>query len=87
MKSLTIKIPLSIAKEMDDKGQLNPMWLSTFIEDFVQHVEIPKEPIQELSINYTFKIEEFAHKQLKYLALMKDLPMNELVGRVLAKYY
>lgn len=87
MKSLTIKIPLSVAKIMDDKAQLNPVWLSRFIEDFLPHLEVPKQPIQELTFNYTFKIDEFAHKQIKIKAIECDLPMNEMIGRLLANYY
>lgn len=30
-KTLTIKIPMPIMQQMDDKGQLNPKWVNNFL--------------------------------------------------------
>lgn len=90
MKSLNIKIPLSIAKEMDDRAQLNPDYISTFIKNNLWAVEGNKElekPITEMAYNYTFKIDSDLHKTIKLISLKVDLPMNELIGRLLQVYY
>ena len=90
MKSLNIKIPLSIAKEMDDRGQLNPAFISAFIKNNLWTVDGNKEldkPIKEMSYNYTFKIDSDLHKTIKLISIQIGLPMNELVGRLLQAYY
>lgn len=86
MKSLTIKIPLTIAQTLDDRGQLNPPYLQQFINTYIA-CEPPTEPIQELTFNYTFKIDSDIHKSIKLKAIDKGLTMNELVGRLLSKFY
>ena len=45
------------------------------------------KPIGELSYNYTFKITKDLHKSIKLIALEVDIPMNELIGRLLVMYY
>ena len=87
MKSLNVKIPLSVAQTMDDKAQLNPMYMSKFIINHLDHADSLDKPISELSYNYTFKIGNALHKHIKLKAIELDLPMNELVGRLLAKFY
>jgi hypothetical protein len=86
MKSLSIKIPLSIAQTMDERAELNPMWLSDFVNDKLYNV-VPDKPIQELTYVYTFKINTTTHRQVKLKAIEHNLPMNEFVGRLLAEYY
>jgi hypothetical protein len=86
MKSLSIKIPLSIAQKMDERAELNPMWLTDFIKDYID-LNAPEQPIQELTYNYTFKIGDSIHKQVKLKAIDCNLPMNDLVGRLIAEYY
>ena len=87
MKSLNVKIPLSIAQHMDDSAQLNPTYITKFITDHLFNAVSLDKPISELSYNYTFKIDSGLHKAIKLIALEEDLPMNELVGRLLAKFY
>ena len=87
MKSLNVKIPLSVAQRMDDNAQLNPIFLTQFITDNLSYVYSLDKPINELSYNYTFKIDTDLHKAVKLIAFEADLPMNELVGRLLAKFY
>lgn len=87
MKSLNVKIPVSIAQDMDSNEELNPMLLSAFITRNLIHADSLDKPITELCYNYTFKIDDELHKTIKLKALEIDLPMNELVGRLLDKYY
>lgn len=85
MKSLTIKIPLSIAQQMDDNGHLNPQWIANFLEDFIDIV--PEQHINELTYTYTFKVENKLHKAVKLKSIEYDIPMNEMVGRLLVECY
>ena len=87
MKSLNIKIPISDAQDMDDNAQLNPIYLTEFITAYIIHADSLDKPITDLCYNYTFKIDSKLHKTIKLKSLEVDLPMNELVGRLLAKFY
>lgn len=87
MKSINIKIPLEVAQRMDDNAQLNPIFLSEFITANIIHADSLDKPISDLCYNYTFKIDNKLHKTIKLTALEVDLPMNDLVGRLLAKFY
>jgi hypothetical protein len=86
MKSLSIKIPLGIAKSMDDKARLNPSWIAGFL---IINLAKPiyEEKVKGLSYNYTFKIDKELHKLIKLKAIEHDLPINEFVARLLEKYY
>jgi hypothetical protein len=86
MKSLTIKIPLTIAQSMDDRGQLNPRWATNFVITYMNK-PLPDQPIQEFTFNYTFKVEDDLHRTLKLKSFEQNIPMNELIGRLLATYY
>lgn len=86
MKSLSIKIPLGIAKSMDDKARLNPSWIAGFLI-LNKDREVPRDKVRGLCYNYTFKIDEELHKLIKLKAIDKDLPINEFVARLLEKYY
>lgn len=86
MKSITVKIPLSIATKLDQEGHLNPSFLSSFIEENVSK-EIPKEPSGELTLNYTFKIKSELHTQAKITSIGHNIAMNEFIGRLLRAYY
>ena len=87
MKSLNVKIPLEVAQHMDDNAQLNPIYLTEFITANLSHADSLDKPISDLCYNYTFKIDNKLHKTIKLKALEVDLPMNDLVGRLLAKFY
>ena len=86
MKSITVKIPLSIATRLDSEGQLNPSFLSSFIEEHIDR-SIPEEPSGELTLNYTFKIKDDLHKRAKINSIEHNLAMNEFIGRLLRAYY
>lgn len=87
MKSINVKIPLTVATELDDRAELNPMYLTEFLVTYLNCEEGAKQPITELSYNYTFKIDSELHKAVKLKAIEQDLPMNEFIGRLLNKYY
>lgn len=86
LKSINIKIPLTIAQRLDDRGQLNPQYISQFITTFSDS-EVPKLPISELTYNYTLKVNADLHKKMKIRSIENNLPMNEMLGRLLVKYY
>ena len=86
MKSLSIKIPLSIASSMDDKARLNPSWIAGFLI-VNKNKPIDDERVKGLTYNYTFKVEDELHKHVKLLAIEHGLPLNEFVARLLVKYY
>src|SRR5690625_2199826 len=88
MKSITIKIPMRIAIDMDERGRLNPDYLTGFIVTHLDMVKtIVKRPINELTYTYTCKINKDLHKSIKLLSIENDMPMNELIGRLLNYYY
>ena len=87
MKSLNVKIPLPVAQLMDDNAQLNPIYLTEFITANLYQADSLDKPISDLCYNYTFKIDDDFHKLIKLKAIEVDLPMNDLVGRLLAKFY
>jgi hypothetical protein len=86
MKSLSIKIPLGIAHSMDDKARLNPSWIAGFLI-LNKAKEVDERPVQGLCFNYTFKVDEVLHKDIKLQAIERNLPVNEFVARLLEKYY
>jgi predicted HicB family RNase H-like nuclease len=77
---------MKIAQQLDDKAQLNPSWLSGFLI-INKEKKVPKEPVQGLCMNYTFKIDSLLHKHIKLIAIENDLPVNEFIARLLEKYY
>lgn len=88
MKSLNIKIPLSIAQQLDDNAQLNPSYITGFIVTHLKEVDsVLDKPITEMSYNYTFKVPADLHQVVKIKSVEKDLAMNDLIGRLLACYY
>ena len=88
MKSLNIKIPLSIAQELDNNGQLNPNYITGFIVANINSVDsVLDKPINEMTYTYTFKVPTEVHSSLKLLSVVKDIPMNEIIGRLLTYNY
>lgn len=86
MKSLSVKIPVNKAQEMDDNGHFNPSWLTGFLV-LNASKKPPQNALRGLCINYTFKVDNDLHKMVKLQAIENDLPINEFVGRLLEKYY
>lgn len=88
MKSLNIKIPLSIAQQLDDNAQLNPEYLTGFLVSHLSYGStIKNHKLEGLMYNYTFKAPKDLHRMVKLKAIELDLPMNEFAGRLLAYYY
>lgn len=88
MKTINVKIPLEIACDMDNRARLNPQWLTTFIITNWSYVDLVKDwPINDLTYNYTFKVPAELHKMIKLQAIELDIPMNELIGRLLTYFY
>ena len=87
MKSLNIKIPLSVAQLMDDNAQLNPEYITSFIVEHYNKSDSLDQPISEICYSYTFKIDDRLHKAIRLQAFELELPMNEMVGRMFSKYY
>lgn len=86
-KSLNIKIPLPILKQLDDKGQLNPNYLEGFIVTHLHSNKGLNDPVTELTHNYTFKVDKELHKALKLKSIEKGINMNDYVARLLVTYY
>lgn len=88
LKTINIKIPLDIAQDLDDRARLNPQWLTSFIVYHWPNVnQVKNKPVEGLNYNYSFKVENYIHKMVKLKAVELDLPMNELLGRLLQQYY
>lgn len=88
MKTINIKIPLDIARDLDERARLNPQWLTSFIVVNWSYVSLVKDkPIEGLTYNYAFKVEDEIHKMVKLKSVEFDIPMNELLGRLLQRFY
>lgn len=87
MKSLNIKIPLEVAQLMDNNEQLNPVYITQFIvENYNKAINL-NQPIGGMCYSYTLKIDDDWHKAIRLQSFELGLPMNEMVGRLFAKYY
>jgi hypothetical protein len=86
MKALSIKIPINIAKSMDDRGELNPSWIAGFLIINMRK-ELENETVRGLCMNYTFKIDSLLHQHVKEIAKTQGLPLSQFVARLLQKYY
>ena len=87
MKTLTIKIDLDIAQQLDDHGQLNPTFITDFIQNHLGHAFLGERRSNQLPFTYTFKISNELHKALKMTALNDDLTMSEYVRQMFQVYY
>lgn len=88
MKTINIKIPLNIAQDLDDRARLNPQWLTSFILANWENVTLViDKPVEGLSYNYSFKVDDKLHKMVKLKAVELNMPMNELLGRLLQIFY
>lgn len=87
MKTITIKINLDQAQELDDREQLNPMFVSEFITQYVHGMFIGEQRSTQLPFTYTLKVSNELHKALKMAALQKDMTMTEYVRQMFQVYY
>lgn len=87
MKTLTIKINLDVVQQMDDRGQLNPSFVTDFIQNHLGHAFLGERRTSQLPFTYTFKVPDNLHKAVKMAALQKDLTMSEYVRQMFQVYY
>lgn len=87
-KSINVKLPIGIGALMDDRGHLNPQYMTEFIVAITSSgSELPTTAIEGSTFNYSFKIDSKIHKTLKMKALEKDISLNEYLGRLVVAYY
>lgn len=87
MKSVNMKIPIDLAQELDVEDNLNPSFMTEKIMDYLPLSRYLTNPVEGLCYNYTFKINDTLHKDIKIMAINMNLPMNELLGRLIVTYY
>ena len=87
MKTITIKLNLDQAQELDDRAQLNPTFVSEFITRHLHDTFIGERRSTQLPFTYTLKVSNELHKNLKMAALYKDLTMSEYVRQMFQVYY
>ena len=71
---------------MDDRAQINPSYFKCFIMDYIC-LPVPEEPFQEKTLQYIFKVDDKLHRFIKIKAIDNNVPMNDLLGRLLVKHY
>jgi len=86
MKTITIKINLDQAQELDDRAQLNPSFIGDFITRYL-HAGQPRCRSTQLPFTYTLKVSNELHKALKMAALQNDMTMSEYVRQMFQVYY
>ena len=86
MKTITIKLNLDQAQELEDRGQLNPKFVSEFITHYL-HAGQPRYRSTQLPFTYTLKVSNELHKALKMAALQNDMTMSEYVRQMFQVYY
>lgn len=82
MKTINIKLPLDIVQELDDRGQLNPHYITDFIMSNIEDIGTLDKPVGKLGYYYTLKIADNLHQSIRVIAKEHKLPMNELLGRL-----
>lgn len=87
MKTITIKLPLGVVQEMDDRGQLNPYYITDFINKNLEHLGAGDKSVGHLGYYYTLKVKDNLHQQISEIAKQCKLPMNEMLGRLFITHY
>ena len=87
MKTITIKINLDQAQELDDRAQLNPVFIGVFIKRHLHGAFIGEKRTTQLPFTYTLKVSNELHKGLKMAALQNDMTMSEYVRQMFQVYY
>lgn len=89
LKTLSIKLPVSIMQQLDNAGQLNPKWVSDFLalHMFDNLNSVTLDATRELVVTYSFKLSDDLHKMIKREALERDLTIIEFVRRVFQDHY
>lgn len=84
-KTLSVKIPIEIAKEMDDRAELNAPFITDFLSSTLEYE--PHKHYSGLVHSYSMKVSPALHKQLKYRALDLDLTLSDLTARLFETWY
>ena len=87
MKTITIKINSDQVQELNDRAQLNPMFVSEFISRHLHDAFIGERRSTQLPFTYTLKVSNELHKALKMAALQNDMTMSEYVRQMFQVYY
>lgn len=88
MKTLTIKLPLSIAQLMDDRAQLNPAWISDFLSYYGFAREVGDDDLPRTMLyTYSFKVDEDLHATIKDEAARQGLSITQYVRRLFEENY
>ena len=87
MKTLTIKINLDDVQQMNDRGELNPAFITSFIEKHINQIFLGEARSSQLPFTYTFKVKDDFHKTVKLAALEADLTMSEYVRQLFQVFY
>jgi hypothetical protein len=72
---------------MSDNGDLNPRTITSLITNHIEGLNDLNEPSYGLPFNYAFKIDADLHRHLKHVAFDIDIPINELLARLIQKHY
>ena len=86
MKTINIKLPISSVQEMDDRGQLNPYYITDFISKNLEHQPEDK-PLGRLAFYYALKVTDELHYNISVRAKEEGLAMSEFLGRLFLSLY
>ena len=93
MKTISVKLPLSIYNELAERGQLNPTYVRNFINNhynmelFRNCYMLSNHEINEPCAHYYFKIDGIQLDTLQQIAKKLKIPTNVLLGRLFDKHY
>lgn len=88
MKTLTIKLPLSIAQSLDDRGALNPKFVSDFLSLYIYGKPVSEDDrTPDMLFTYSFKVDEHIHAMVKDEAAKQGLSIVEFVRRLFEENY
>lgn len=86
MKALSIKLDIATAQKMDDRGELNPAFISAFIYQNFSYAPVVSVP-EGLIFSYTFKVTDELHRMVKTQAARYGLSIGEYVRLLFKTYY
>lgn len=93
-KTLSIKIPMSIMQQMDDKAQLNPKWVNNFLviatNEYYndEFLPLPRGLYGKVAFTYTFRAEcSLINNIKKATERMFNIPITTYTEILLLLYY
>lgn len=87
LKSINVRVPMYLAHDMSERGHLNPQYITDFIYEYLPLARELDDPILGDCFNYSLKVPEHYHRNIKIMSANEGIAMNELLGRLLVKYY